>query len=367
MTKKNETKVLEDKLLPLRSGIDTIDCKIVKLINERLLLGRKIGEVKEKSQSKVLDQKREKEVLQRLIDINEGPADDDVLRYIFSVIMQATRQIQKSNRISYLGPEASYTHIAALHHFRHSGSFVEEANIRAIFSEVSKKESQFGVVPVENSIEGAVNHTLDLFREFNLNIIAEHYEPISHDILALTAKLSDIKTIYSHPQAIAQCRGWIRRKLPDAKIVETSSTSRAARIASEENRTAAIASSRAAHIYGLKVVESKIEDHSGNITRFLVIGNETIEPTGHDKTSIMFATSHIPGALFKTLDPVNKAGLNMVKLESRPTKDENWSYYFFMDIEGHIRDKKVSETMEKMNEQCLFLKHLGSYPVFSTL
>jgi len=366
MIMETDQKHPQAQLDDLRRQIDDIDCDIVRLINKRLSIGSQIGRIKEKTGSMVLDKEREKKVLQRLSRINSGPADEAVLRYIFSVIMTATRQIQKSSRIAYLGPEASYTHIAALNHFKHSGLFVEQRRLRDVFQEVEKKECAFGVVPVENSIEGAVNHTLDLFCEFNLNIVAEHYEHISHDLLSVSGNLDDIQTIYSHPQAFAQARGWIREKLPHAKLVETSSTSRAARIAAREIHSAAVASSRAAYIYNLQVVESKIEDFSGNVTRFLVIGNEKMERTGHDKTSIMFATSHVPGALFAVLDPVRKAGINMVKLESRPTKFENWSYYFFMDIEGHFTDRAVADTLEEMKAHTLFLKVLGAYPVYSS-
>ncbi len=400
----------EQSLKELRKNIDDIDAKIVYLINTRLEIGKKIGEIKEKKGSEVLDRSREKRIMQRLMDINTGPADDDVLKYIFSVIMTATRQIQKSNRISYLGPEASYTHIAALNYFKHSGNFVEQSGLVDVFRDVEKKESRFGVVPVENSIEGAVNHTLDLFCEFDVEITGEHYEHIYHDLLSLSGRLSEIQTIYSHPQALAQCRRWIRKKLPDVKIIETSSTSQAARLASEDRSFAAIASGRAAHLYGLQIVETRIEDHSDNVTRFLILGkdryisdskirnnrktnyssimdknrhldsmkniehgNISDNHHGHNgideveqyKTSLMFATSHVPGALFKVLECVNKAGLNMVKLESRPTKNQNWTYYFFMDLEGHIMDKIVFETIYEMKKNSLFLKVLGSYPVFS--
>ena len=320
--------------------------------------------------------------------------------------MTATKQIQKSNRISYLGPEASYTHIAALHYFRHSGNFIEQPGLVDIFRDVEKKESHFGVVPVENSIEGAVNHTLDLFCEFDVEITGEHYEHIYHDLLSLSGEIKDVKTIYSHPQALAQCRRWIRKKLPDVKVIETSSTSQAARLASEDRSFAAIASGRAAHLSGLQVVETRIEDHSDNITRFLIISRKKHRGAGinqsseklHDdngiksgddfnnsevaenrdslkyqdsldeskqfKTSLMFATSHVPGALFKVLECVNRAGLNMVKLESRPTKNQNWTYYFFMDLEGHIKYKNVMKTINEMKENALFLKVLGSYAVF---
>ncbi len=404
-TNKNKIK-LEQRLADLRRDIDEIDTDIVRLINKRLGIGKKIGEIKEKKGTEVLDKNREKKIMQRLMDINTGPADDDVLKYIFSVIMTATKQIQKSNRISYLGPEASYTHIAALHYFKHSGNFIEQPGLVDIFRDVEKKESHFGVVPVENSIEGAVNHTLDLFCEFNVEIAGEHYEHIYHDLLSLSGEIKDVKTIYSHPQALAQCRRWIRKKFSDVKIIETSSTSQAARLASEDRSFAAIASSRAAHLYGLQVVETRIEDHSDNITRFLIIGREkhrnaginrnsknsndnngtyqnkdvngkshvndqdhlkdqkSVEESEKYKTSLMFATSHVPGALFKVLECVNRAGLNMVKLESRPTKNQNWTYYFFMDLEGHMKYKNVMDTINEMEKNSLFLKVLGSYAVF---
>jgi len=196
----------------LREQIDNIDSKILNLINERLEIGKKVGVIKKKSGSNVLDKSREQKVIEKLSKINKGPSEEELLRYIFSVIITATREIQKPKTISFLGPEASYTHIAALTHFKHSGKFVEQPNLYEIFREVEKQESHFGVVPIENSIEGAVNHTLDLFADFDLNICAEHYEPVSHDLLSITGEPEDVQTIYSHPQAIAQCRNSLKKK-----------------------------------------------------------------------------------------------------------------------------------------------------------
>jgi len=354
----------EYDLSELRDQIDTIDADILSLINQRLEIGKKVGEIKKETGSRILDRSRERKVIERLSNINQGPSDKELLRYIFNVIITATREIQKPKTISFLGPEASYTHIAALSHFKHSGKFVEQANLYEIFREVEKKESHFGVIPVENSIEGAVNHTLDLFVDFDLNICAEHYEPVSHDLLSITGDPEDVQKIYSHPQALAQCKTWIKKKFAQAEIFETSSTSKAAVLASQDKSIAAIASKQAAHIYELQTVESKIEDYSGNITRFLVIGKDMPEQTGNDKTSIMFATSHVPGALFKALEPVDRAGLNMLKLESRPTRHHDWSYYFFLDIKGHQFDKVVSHTIGKIKKVSLSLKILGSYPVY---
>jgi chorismate mutase / prephenate dehydratase len=348
----------------LRDQIDSIDANILGLINQRLEIGKKVGLIKKETGSKVLDRTRERKVIEKLSKINQGPSDKELLRYIFNVIITATREIQKPRTISFLGPVASYTHIAALTHFKHSGKFVEQSNLYEIFKQVEKKESHFGMVPVENSIEGAVTHTLDLFADFDLNICAEHYEPVSHDLLSITGDPKDVQKIYSHPQALAQCKTWLQKTFNQVDICETSSTSKAAFLASEDKSIAAIASKQAAHIYELQTVESKIEDYSGNITRFLVIGNNIPELSHNDKTSIMFATSHEPGALFKALEPVERAGLNMLKLESRPTRHQNWSYYFFLDIQGHQQDKLVSQTIEKIKKYSLSLKILGSYPVF---
>ncbi|SMC49172.1 chorismate mutase / prephenate dehydratase [Desulfocicer vacuolatum DSM 3385] len=355
-------KDVEDRLSSLRAGIDSIDAQILHLINKRLQIGKEIGLIKDEKGAGVLDQGREKRLLERLARLNGGPATEDLVRYLFNVIMTATREIQKANRISFLGPVASYTHIAALNLFSHSGRFIEQGSIRDIFMEIEKKNCNYGVVPVENSMEGAVNHTLDLFSEFDVSITAEHYQRISHDLLSLSGDIASIKTIYSHPQALAQCRGWLRKNMPGIETREVSSTSRAAALVADNPQGAAVASRRAAHIYGLKVVASRIEDHVSNITRFLSIGGEKKQPTGNDKTSIMFATSHVPGALFMALEPVKLAGLNMVKLESRPTRHQNWSYYFFMDFEGHMADKNVFDTVAKMKPHCLYLKNLGSYP-----
>ena len=352
------------ELVPLRDEIDRIDDRILELINQRLDIGKKVGAIKQQKGSQILDRTRERMVIERLSQQNLGPATNDLIQYVFNVIITATRQIQKPATIGFLGPQASHSHIAALHHFRHSGNFIEQPSFFDIFNNVERKDLHLGMVPVENSIEGAVNSTLDLFTEFNLHISAEHYEPVSHDLLSISGELENIETVYSHPQAIAQCKGWLKKHLPDAELMESASTSKAAMLAAKDERIAAIASKKAAHIYSLLPVATRIQDRSGNITRFIVIGGPRPERTGHDKTSIMFATAHTPGALFSALSPVNKSGLNMVKLESRPTRHQNWSYYFFMDIEGHIDDDKVRKTVEKIRQQALYLKVLGSYPVF---
>ncbi len=353
--------IFEKELFELRAKIDGIDTQIVSLINERLGVSASVGELKKRFASKVLDRSRESLIMDRICRLNQGPVDDSVLQYIFSVIMAASRELQKPQTIAYLGPEATHSNLAALNHFRHAGLFVPYRSIPEIFAEVERGGCQFGVVPVENSIEGAVNHTLDMLFESEVKITAEHYQTISHDLLSVWGNLEAVEVVYSHPQPFAQCRSWLQRNLPDAVLEECSSTAQAAQKAADNPKSAAIASTKAAQVYGLKVVSSKIEDSSRNETRFLVLGRDDQAPTGDDKTSVMFVTSHVPGALFTTLEPVSDAGINMVKLESRPTKRENWSYFFIMDIEGHKDDARVKRVLATMKELCLYLKVLGSY------
>ncbi|MBW2647091.1 MAG: prephenate dehydratase [Deltaproteobacteria bacterium] len=359
---KNRIDTSDSPIIPLRKSIDEIDKKLLDLINRRLSLAKEIGKIKEECGDQVFDSARESMIIRRLLDLNKGPVSKEALRNIYTEIIASSRNIQKKEIVTYLGPNATFTHIAAMNHFGHSVSFVPQPTIRDVFREVEKRVCNYGVVPVENSIEGTVNYTLDLFFESDLKICAEIYHTISHDLLSKTGVPEDIETIYSHPHAFAQCRRWLEKHLPESVLEECSSTSRAAQKAEEKPASAAIAGREAARMYNLKVVASGIEDFSRNVTRFLVIGRDEMHSTGKDKTSIMFVTAHAPGALHKVLEPIAMAGINMVKLESRPTKYENWNYFFFVDIEGHIEDPKVEETMAKMKKLCMYLKCLGSYP-----
>jgi chorismate mutase/prephenate dehydratase len=352
----------EIRIKELRSEINTVDASLLELINRRLFIAKQIGEIKKEKGGFVYDKSRENAVLQALMAKNPGPIKSQALHQIFTDIISACREIQAPTRISYLGPEATFTHVAAMELFGHSSVYVPQTSIRDVFFDVSKGQSDYGVVPVENSIEGAINHTLDLFFESDLKICAEQYLNISHAVLSREDSIDDIEVIYSHPQAFAQCRGWIRKNLPNAILSECSSTAHAAQRAFQTEKSAAIANSEAAHIYGLQILESHIEDHANNITRFLLIGKDMPGPTGCDKTSVMFVISHVPGALYKILEPIAEAEINMSKLESRPTKHENWSYFFFVDFDGHIADDKIRITIERMSPYCKYIKCLGSYP-----
>lgn len=346
----------------LREAIDAIDDQILDLVNQRLELALEIGKAKAQKGGQVLDKAREINILKRLKGLNPGPVSEPALEAIFRAIIASSRDVQTSQRVGYLGPEATFTHIAAIKHFGRDVSLIPHRSIRDVFLDVEKGACHYGVAPVENSIEGAVNHTLDLFFESDLKIQAECFQPISHDLLAVDGTLADIQTIYSHPQAFAQCRRWLEQYLPNAELRECGSTAQAAKLALSEPGTAAIASREAANMYQLQVVASRIEDVARNTTRFLVIGREAAPPTGDDKTSIMFVTSHVPGALHQALLPLADNGVNMVKLESRPARHENWSYCFFVDVEGHRDDPAVGQAISEMESICLYLKWLGSYP-----
>ncbi|MCK5540927.1 MAG: chorismate mutase, partial [Deltaproteobacteria bacterium] len=294
----------------LRKEIDNLDSNVLELINRRLELARKIGREKQGQGLTTLNNARESLVLQHLKKLNHGPLTQTALHLIFKEIMAAARELQSQHKIAFLGPEASFTHLAALGHFGGCSIMVPQTNVAEVFQAVEKGQCHYGMVPVENSIEGPVNHTLDLFFTSELKICAERYQTISHDLLAAgDIPFESIRTIYSHAQAFAQCRQWLRRHLPGAVLTECGSTAEAARrAATQRGQTAAIAGSAAADLYNLKVIAPKIEDLPGNTTRFLVLGKEDSPPSGQDKTSILFVTPHLPGALHHVLTPMAEYG-----------------------------------------------------------
>lgn len=350
-----------DVLGRLREGIDEIDNQILDLINRRLSLAMEIGRIKAGRGERILDMARESIVLNRLSGLNSGPISQTMLHQVFRQIIAAAREIQKSHRISYLGPEATFTHIAAMSHFGQFLSYIPQSTIEDVFTEVEKGRSHYGVIPMENSTEGALNHAFDYFFESDLNICAERYLVISHDLLSRSGTLKDIRTVYAHPQAFARCRGWLRKYLPDAIVRECSDTATAAKNAAMVDKSAAIGNKETAGLNQLEVIASRIEDVQGAMTRFLIIGHDDVHCTGNDKTSILFVTSHVPGALFKVLEPVAAAGVNMLSLESRPTKHQRWSYFFFADFEGHRESDQIRNVISQMQQMCLYLKCLGSY------
>ncbi len=264
--------------------------------------------------------------------------------------------------VAFFGPPATFSHMASIQHFGSSIRMVPENSIQDVFEAVEREKTDYGVVPVENSTEGPVNLTLDMFIKSEAKICAEIMTKISHALLSLSGDAWDMKKIYSHPQALSQCRDWLRTNFPHVQVEETGSTAKAAQMAVEDPKAAAIASSLAAPLYGLKVVASQIEDHLNNATRFLVLGRQGAERTGRDKTSVLFVVSHAPGTLFRVLQVFYEKGINLTKIESRPNKGKPWEYVFFIDFEGHATDPHVAQALHEMKGHVLFVKLLGSYP-----
>lgn len=346
----------------IRKAINNIDSQLVGLLNRRAAKTLQIGKMKEKLNKPVYSPDREQEVLQRVTKENPGPLTKETLKNIYREIMSASLALEKPLVIAYLGPKATFTHLAALKRFGSSVSYLACSNITDVFIDVEKGSADYGVVPIENSIEGAVSHTLDMLVDSDLSIYAQMLLDISHNLLSKHQK-SSIKKIYSNPQVFGQCRLWLETNLPKADLIEVSSTTKAAQIASKEKNSACIASLLAAKEYSLKVIAKDIEDSPHNITRFLIVGKNEAQRTGNDKTSIMFSIKDRVGALHDMLLPFKKYSINLTKIESRPSKKRAWDYFFFVDLEGHKEDQKVKKALKELEDKCKFLKILGSYPV----
>jgi chorismate mutase/prephenate dehydratase len=352
-----------DKALQiLRDRIDEVDDTILGLLNRRASIVAEVGQIKKREQAQVHAPRREQEILERLEKQNPGPFPNEAVRAVFREIMSASLALEGPLKVAYLGPPGTFTHVACLKQFGTSASAVAVNSVKDVFSEVERGRADYGVVPIENSTEGVVAHTLDLFVDSPLKITGEILQEVSHHLLSRTGKLGDVRRIYSHPQPVAQCRAWLERHVPDVPIVEVYSTARAAELCRDEPEAAAIASDLAARLYGLTVVEKKIEDNPANSTRFLVIARMAPERTGRDKTSVMFSIKDRVGALYDMLKPFAEQKLNLSKIESRPSKRKAWEYLFYVDVEGHVEDQPVKAALEALRPHCQVLKVLGSYP-----
>ena len=350
-------------LKQIRKKIDKLDLEVLKLLNQRAKLTSEIGKIKAKEGKPAFSPDRERQIYQRLMAANKGPLQNKTLEAIYREIMSGSLSLQNPSKIVYLGPKATFTHIAALKKFGSSVDYIDCDSITEVFNEVEADRADYGVVPIENSTEGAVSHTLDMFVDSDLKICAESLLPIKHNLLSKEKSTSCIKRVYSNPQVLGQCRLWLESNLPGVELVHTSSTTKAAQIASSRRKgSAAIASKLAASKYKLKIVAESIEDSPYNFTRFLIIGKHQTEPTKHDKTSIMFSVKDRVGALHDMLAPFKRNGVNLTKIESRPSKKKAWDYYFFVDFAGHHKDSKIKKALAQLERQCKFLKILGSYP-----
>jgi len=335
--------------------------EIVELLNKRAEVVIEIAHIKRNEKAKFYSPEREREIIKRLTSLNKGPLPDDTLKVIYREILSASLSLQEPVKVACLGPLATFTHLAALRHFGSSAFFMPVESIRTVFDAVDTGKAEFGVVPIENSNEGVISSTLDLFMDYDLKVSAEIMLEVSHSLLSKSGDKEKIKKVYSHPQATAQCRRWLESNLPKIPIFESTSTAKAAELASEDEEAAAIASELAAKTYDLRFVEKNIGDSRHNFTRFLVISKEYPPKTGRDKTSIMFSIKDRPGALHDVLTPFKKAKINLTKIESRPSRRKAWEYIFFADMEGHIDDRKVKKAIDDMKESCLYVKILGSY------
>lgn len=346
----------------LRKKIDQIDEKIIALLNYRASLAQKIGRSKSQNNQEVYVPHREKEILQRLSGLSQGPLPEQSIRAIFREVVSACRSIEAPLKIAFFGAEATYSHLAAREKFGSTVTLLPTASITEVFQEVSQGRVSFGVVPIENSTEGVVAHTLDVLVDSGLKICAEIYIDIHHNLLSRTGREEDIKRIVSHPQALAQCRQWLMRHFPAAQLDEVASTAHAAMIAAGDQTAGAISSALAKEAYDLQLIAANIEDHTNNITRFLVIGDQDTVPSGDDKTSLVFSVKDKPGVLHRMLQPFARTRINLTKIESRPIKNKPWEYMFFIDVKGHQKESRIKRAIETLNASCDFMKILGSYP-----
>jgi chorismate mutase/prephenate dehydratase len=359
-----------DDLKDLREQIDTIDLQIQRLLNERAVCAQKVAEVKLKDvdlkagmQPLFYRPEREAQVLRKVMERNEGPLDSREVAHIFREIMSACLALEQPMEIAYLGPPGTFTQAAALKHFGHAVITTAVGNISEVFEAVERKTCHYGVVPVENSTEGMVTHTLDNFINSPLKICGELVLPITLNLLVKDgSSAKDIRKICAHQQALAQSRHWLQQHYPDIEIEAVSSNGEAARMAAEDGSIAAVAGDLAAETYSLFSLASSIQDYADNTTRFLVIAYDEVPASGQDKTSMVVSTRNIPGALFKLLEPLEKEGISLTRIETRPSRTENWAYVFFMEFHGHHQDPAVKRVTDAIAEQSFFVKVLGSYP-----
>jgi len=346
-----------------RKAIDKLDSQIVRLLNERTRHVLAIGEFKLKAGEEIYVPARERVVLNRICKLNGGPMTDEQLRAVYREIMSSALALEKTLTIAYLGPEATFTHQAAIRRFGSSLRYAAQKTIADVFTEVSKHRADYGVVPVENSTEGVVTHTLDMFVESDLKIVSQIVLRIQQCLMIPSGTTrAQVKKLYAHPQSLAQCRAWIQNHLPRVEIVETSSNARSAELAAKEKGTAAIGGLLAAEKYKLRVLEYDIQDNAANATRFLVLGRQCSPPTKKDRTSLMISITDKVGALHHALAAFRRFRINLTKIESRPSKRKAWEYFFFIDCDGHVQDSKVAKAIAHLEQECSYVKVLGSYP-----
>jgi len=330
-------------------------------LNERYRAAKEIGAWKREHAREAYAPERESVLLRRLCGLNPGPLPNEALRAIYREIMSGALALEQPIGVAFLGPAFTFTHQAALAKFGSSVNYLPQPTVTDVFDAVARGQVSYGVVPVENSTEGAVTHTLDMFGDTTLKICAEINMIIHHHLMCRCA-LGELQVLYSHPQVFGQCRRWLHRHLPDVPLVEVSSTTQAVARCAEETNAGAIGSSLAAEHYNLPIREANVEDLSGNTTRFLVLGNQEPQATGDDRTSLLFVVRDRVGALYDSLQPFGKYNINLTFIESRPSRRKSWEYYFFVDFAGHVSDPPVHQALDELANHCQLVKVLGSYP-----
>ena len=345
----------------IRKKIDELDKKIIQLLNDRTEAALQAGKIKSDAGKEIYAPERESEIYQKIDKEADGPLPKEALKSIYREIMSAALALEKPLTIAYLGPEATFSHLAALSKFGSSVNYFPAPTINRIFSEVERRQADYGVIPIENSIEGVVTHSLDMFFESDLKICSEVRYGISHNLMS-NSNMKNIRRLYSVGQALAQCRNWTDAHLPNVEIIETASTAAGVKHAQKEDGSAAIGTKLAGTLYNVPILAEGIQDSAHNMTRFLIISRQIPKPSGHDKTSILVSIKDRVGALYEMLSPIRKSRVNMTKIESRPSKKKAWDYYFFIDFEGHSEEPKIKKMLKDMEGKVKFMKVLGSYP-----
>jgi chorismate mutase/prephenate dehydratase len=350
----------------LRDRIDQLDDEILARLNERAGCALEVAEVKQRESGGEVPvfyrPEREAQVLRRMSELNEGPLSNEKVAQVYRQIMSACLALEEPLKVAYLGPEGTFTQMATLKQFGDSVIGMPLVTVDDVFREVTSESCNYGVVPVENSTEGVINHTLDNFIDSKLQICGEVEIRVHHNLMVSPELQGDIKRIYSHQQTLGQCRRWLNGHYPNVPRLTATSNAEAARRAAEEKDAAAIAGEIAAEIYGLDIVSRQIEDESDNTTRFIVVGREDIGPSGNDKTSIVVSTHNQPGALYKLLEPFHRHNVMLTSIETRPSRSGMWSYVFFIDFEGHRDDELIQTVLGEIDKDALEVKMLGSYP-----
>ncbi len=368
-------KPMTDKLLQLRHRIDALDSEILRRLNERAKCAEEVALAKKASSSKgeavcFYRPEREAQVLTRMQEENTGPLRDEQITKIFRNIISSCLALEECLRVAYLGPEGTFTQSAVKKHFGKWITTSPQESIDNVFLEVDTGRAHFGVVPIENSTGGVVTHTLDMFINSPLNICGEVQLPIHQNLMSLNSDSKDwkdsntIQRIYSHQQSLSQCKNWLANNLPKVEQIPVSSNAEAARMASKDKNAAAIAGEVAAEIYKLNILQKNIEDLGNNTTRFMIIGDQAVPPSGNDKTSLMISAKNKPGSLFNLLKPLAEHHLDMSRIESRPSQNKNWEYVFFLEIDGHSEDAEVKSALSELNQRADLLRILGSYPKY---